>query len=116
MKTRYIAEARFIRGLVYFDMVRAWGGVPLVTTTTPEQDLPRASAEEIFQQVISDLTFAAANLPEKSGYGSADQGRATKGAAKAMLGRVYLFRRDFVNAEVFFISLPYSVPLRMTLG
>ncbi|MEE4178734.1 MAG: RagB/SusD family nutrient uptake outer membrane protein [Bacteroides sp.] len=109
LKTRYIAEARFIRGLVYFDMVRAWSGVPLVTTTTPEQNLPRAAEEEIFQQVISDLAFAAANLPEKSGYGSADQGRATKGAAKSMLARVYLFRKDFVNAELYAMEVINSM-------
>jgi len=99
LKTRYIAEAKFIRGLIYFDFVRAWGGVPLVTTTDPPLKLPRASAEEIYTQIIQDLNFAVDNLPLKSGYQGTDLGRATQGAAQALLARVYLFRHDFVNAE-----------------
>ena len=99
LQTRYIAEARFIRGLIYFDFVRAWGGVPLVTTLEPPIQLPRSSKEEIYNQVISDLTYAAANLPEQSEYVNGDKGRATKGAANAFLARVYLFMHDFVNAE-----------------
>jgi len=99
LKTRYIAEVRFLRGLIYFDFVRAWGGVPLVTTTDPPLKLPRASANDVYSLIISDLQFAVDKLPEKSDYPVADLGRATKGAAKAMLARVYLFQRDFVNAE-----------------
>lgn len=99
LKTRYIAEARFIRGLIYFDFVRAWGGVPLVTTTDPPMKLPRATAEEVYALILQDLEFAVENLPEKSDYKAAELGRASKGAAKALLARVYLFRHDFVNAE-----------------
>ncbi len=99
LQTRYIAEARFVRGLIYFDFVRAWGGVPLVTTLEPPLRLPRATKEEVFNQVISDLTFAAENLPERSEYAAKDMGRATKGAANALLTRVYLCKNDFVNAE-----------------
>ncbi|MCX6265793.1 MAG: RagB/SusD family nutrient uptake outer membrane protein [Bacteroidetes bacterium] len=105
LKTRYIAEARFIRGLIYFDFVRAWGGVPLVTTTTPPLKLPRASAEDVYNQIILDLNFAVDHLPLKSGYESEDVGRATKGAAQALLARVYLFRHDFVNAEKFALEV-----------
>jgi starch-binding outer membrane protein, SusD/RagB family len=99
LKTRYIAEARFLRGLIYFDFVRAWGGVPLVTTTEPPLKLPRATTEEVYNLIISDLTFAMDNLPMKSEYQGGDLGRATQGAAQALLARVYLFRNDFVNAE-----------------
>lgn len=99
LKTRYIAEAKFIRGLIYFDFVRAWGGVPLVTSTEPPLKLQRASADEVYALIISDLNFAVDNLPLKSGYQGADLGRATKGAAQATLARVYLFRHDFANAE-----------------
>jgi hypothetical protein len=101
LKNRCVAEARFIRGLIYFDMVRAWSGVPLVTTTTPELNLQRSSAEEIYEVIINDLDFAAENLPLKSEYAAEDMGRATSGAAKALLTRVYLFRGDFVNAETY---------------
>ena len=101
LKTRYIAEAKFIRGLIYFDFVRSWGGVPLVTSTDPPLKLQRASAEEVYTLIISDLNFAVDNLPLKSGYQGVDLGRATKTAAQALLARVYLFRNDFVNAEKF---------------
>lgn len=108
LKTRYIAEAKFIRGLIYFDFVRAWGGVPLVTTTEPALNLPRASADDVYALIIQDLTFAIENLPVKSGYQAADLGRATKGAAQALLARVYLFRHDFVNAEKFAMEVVNS--------
>jgi len=105
LKTRYIAESRFIRGLIYFDFVRAWGGVPLVTTTDPPLKLPRASSNDIFNLVISDLQFAIDNLPLQSDYASEDLGRATKGAAQAMLARVYLFQHDFFNAEIYAMAV-----------
>jgi starch-binding outer membrane protein, SusD/RagB family len=108
LKTRYIAEARFLRGLIYFDFVRAWGGVPLVTTTEPPLKLPRASAEEVYTLIIQDLTFAIDHLPMKSEYQGADLGRATKGAAQALLARVYLFRNDFVNAEKYALDVVNS--------
>jgi len=100
LKIRYIAEARFLRGLLYFDLVRSWGGVPLVTTTNPPLKLARATKEEVYNLIITDLDFAVENLPERSGYETHDMGRATSGAAKAMLARVYLFLNDFQNAEL----------------
>lgn len=99
LKARYIAEAKFLRAVYYFDLVRAFGGVPLVTTTTPALKVPRASKADVFTLVETDLIAAIADLPEKSIYGPADLGRASKGAAKAMLARVYLFKGDFPNAE-----------------
>ncbi|MBN2175720.1 MAG: RagB/SusD family nutrient uptake outer membrane protein [Bacteroidales bacterium] len=101
LKTRYIAEARFIRGLMYFDMVRAWGGVPIVESTDPPLKLERSSVEETYNFLIEDLNFAANNLPLRSGYSAINMGRATKGAAQSLLARVYLFRGDFVNAEMY---------------
>ena len=105
LKTRYIAEAKFIRGSIYFDFVRAWGGVPLVTTTDPPLKLGRASETEVYNLIISDLNYAVEHLPLKSEYQGADLGRATKGAAQAMLARVYLFRHDFPNAEKFALDV-----------
>jgi starch-binding outer membrane protein, SusD/RagB family len=101
LQTRYIAEARFVRGLIYFDMVRAWGGVPLVTTTDPPLKLGRATKEEVYSLILSDLQFAENHLPLKSQYAAADMGRATKGAAQALLARVYLFLNDFPNVEIY---------------
>jgi hypothetical protein len=99
LRARYIAEAKFLRAVYYFDLVRAFGCVPIVTTTTPALKIPRDSSDDVFDLVEADLLAAVTDLPEKSAYGPADLGRASKGAAKAMLARMYLFRGDFVNAE-----------------
>jgi hypothetical protein len=99
LRNRYIAEARFLRALYYFDLVRGFGGVPIVTTATPPLRLARASAADVFALIRQDLDFAIANLPEKSAYPPADLGRASKGAAKALLARVALFQNDFPTAE-----------------
>jgi hypothetical protein len=105
LQNRYLAEARFVRGLIYFDLVRAWGGVPLVTTLTPPLKLPRASQEEIYNLIVQDLLYAIDILPEKGEYAATDMGRATKGAAKALLAKVYLFQHDFVNAEKYALEV-----------
>ncbi len=99
LRNRYIAEASFLRALYYFDLVRAWGGVPLVLTTNPDLKLPRSSAEEIFDQIERDLLFAASQLPGKHQYTSQDLGRATRGAAHALLARMYLYKRNYLKAE-----------------
>lgn len=105
LRGRYVAEARFLRGLYYFDLVRAWGGVPLVLTTTPPLKLPRATANEVYAQIEKDWLFAASRLPEKGQYNSQELGRASKGAAKAFLAKMYLFRKDFVNAEKYALEV-----------
>ncbi len=99
LRARYVAEGRFLRAVYYFDLVRGFGGVPIVTTTTPALKLPRESVDDVFDLIETDFLAAVADLPEKNTYGMADLGRASKGAAKAMLARMYLFRGDFVNAE-----------------
>ncbi len=101
LRNRLLGENRFLRAYFYFNLVRGWGGVPLITAPlTPEEyDQERASAEAVYAQIIEDLEFAAENLPLKSGYPSADLGRATRGAAEAMLARVYLYLEDYGQAE-----------------
>ncbi|MEQ9262894.1 MAG: RagB/SusD family nutrient uptake outer membrane protein [Owenweeksia sp.] len=99
LKNRYIGEARFLRAFHYFNYVRAFGDGVLVTTTSPEPNLPKSPAEEIYALIISDLEFAISQLPKKSEYPAADKGRATQGAAQALLSRVYLYRNDFINAQ-----------------
>jgi hypothetical protein len=105
LKSRYIGEASFLRGLYYFDLVRAWGGVPLVTSLNPPLQLARSTSDEIYDQVITDLTYAVNNLPEKTEYPDAQLGRASKGAAKALLAKVYLYRHDFINAEKYALEV-----------
>jgi hypothetical protein len=101
LQNRYLGEASFLRALYYFDLVRAWGGVPIVTDLNPPLTLTRSTAEEVYNLIKSDLLFAISNLPEKSEYSAEDLGRATKGAAKALMAKVHLFQKDFANAELY---------------
>lgn len=105
LRGRYIAEARFLRGLYYFDLVRAWGGVPLVLTTTPPLKVPRSSSDEVYAQIEKDFLYAAIRLPYKSEYGSQDLGRANKSAAKAFLAKMYLFKKNYVKAEQYALEV-----------
>ena len=108
LQQRYVAEARFLRGLYYFDLVRAWGGVPIVTSTTPPLEVPRSTQEEVYKLIEEDLLFAVQNLPAKGSYGGNNIGRASNGAAKALLAKVYLFRKDFINAEKYAVEVIQS--------
>jgi starch-binding outer membrane protein, SusD/RagB family len=106
LKNRLIAEARFLRAYFYFDLVRAFGDLPKVTTTLPNIKLARSPKSEIYNEIIiPDLLFASENLPEKSEYPNTELGRATKGAAKGLLARVYLFLGDFANTEKYALEV-----------
>lgn len=105
IRSRYIAEAKFIRALLYFDLVRAWGGVQIVTTTEPPADLPKSTADDVYNLIISDLNDAISDLPLRSEYAAKDVGRATKGAARTLLGKVYLYRHDYESAEPLLMSV-----------
>lgn len=101
LKARLIAEAKFLRAFHYFNLVRAFGGVPLRTSVpigdeeeTPEQlNPPRASREEVYAQIISDLRDAAEVLP--TSYDAANVGRVTKGAALTMLAKVQMYQENW---------------------
>ena len=88
--SRVIGEAKFLRAYWYNYAVQIWGPVPLVTTTNGGKNAVRNSITEVYQQVVDDLKDAAERLPEISGYGLSDVGRATRGAANAALAKVYL--------------------------
>lgn len=105
LKSRYIAEAKFLRALYYFDLVRAWGDVPKVEHLDPPSSLTRSPKSEIYDLIAADLLAAIEVLPEKSEYEAADLGRATKGAAKALLGKAYLFNGDWINAEKYLLEV-----------
>lgn len=94
LKKRLIGEVHFLRAYYYFRLVRAFGGVPLVDRVIKgdnEWNFPRSSAAEVYAFILADLEVAAANLCLKSEYPAADLGRATKGAAQAMLQKVNLY-------------------------
>lgn len=106
LKTRLEAETRFLRAYFYFTLTKAWGDVPKVTTVNPERRLPRSPKSEIYRDIIvPDLLFAVENLPEKSEYSSSELGRATKGAARGILAKAYLFNNDFINAEKYALEV-----------
>ena len=105
---RVEGEAKFIRGTVYFELVKVFAktwqdgdpgsnpGVPIVLEPTglitEENNVPRSTVAEVYQQVINDLTDAASLLPATNGF------FATTNAASAMLSRVYLMQGDYAAA------------------
>lgn len=95
LKARYSAEAKFLRGLMYFNLVRIFGDVPLVTKmiNNPQEGYSygRNPSSEVYAQIVKDLSDAEAILPHE--FTGADIGRATKGAAAALLGKVYLTQK-----------------------
>ncbi|MBE0652712.1 MAG: RagB/SusD family nutrient uptake outer membrane protein [Bacteroidales bacterium] len=105
LKARYVAEAKFIRALLYFDLTRAWGDVPIVTGTVPPLKLAKSPKASVYGLIVEDLLESVSKLPEKSETDPADYGRVTKGAAKALLGKVYLYRQDYVNAEKYLLEV-----------
>ncbi len=108
LKARVVAEAKFLRAYYYFDMVRTFGGMPVIDKPLQldELDMDRASAKEVYDFIISDLIAAEADLFLKSQYPDSEMGRATKGAAQAMLVKAYAYmaspgysNMDFYDAQ-----------------
>ena len=97
-KKRLIAEASFLRGLYYFNMVRFYGDVPLSLGIESIQDalISRTPQAEVYAQIIKDLKTAETDLPKT--VDATNQGRATAGAAKILLGKVYLTQKNFQAA------------------
>jgi hypothetical protein len=97
----YTGQAKFLRALMYFNLVRMFGGVPLILTeiTSEEQAYTynRATAAAVYAQIEKDLTEAAAVLP--ASYTGSDIGRATSIAANGLLGKVYMFENKTTQAE-----------------
>jgi hypothetical protein len=107
LKLRVVAEAKFLRALAYFDLVTVWGDVPLMETyaKTVGEDKSRASKEEVYTLIISDLETAISNLPLKATYAGGSEGRASKEAAQNLLARVHMQRGDYNLAEPLLASI-----------
>lgn len=106
LKQRLVAEARFLRGFFYFELVKAFGDVPKVTSTEPPASLPRTSKEEIYQDIIlPDMQHGVDVLPLRSQYGSKDIGRVTRGTAAGMLAKVHLFRHEYETAAQYALDV-----------
>lgn len=113
-EAQLIAEAKFLRAVVYFYLVNLWGdqytqngtglGVPLILRSydggsafTDEAKVPRSTTADIYTQIVKDLTEALPSLPVKTSPSMTSLGRATKGAAYALLSRAYLYMKDNAN-------------------
>jgi hypothetical protein len=110
LTNRNVAEAKFLRAWAYNELVSMWGPVPVYTTAVKGQTefQPRSKESDVYKLIVQDLSDAAAGLPEKSAYGASDLGRATKSAANAMLGRVYMQTGDYTNAKASLLKIPTS--------
>jgi tetratricopeptide (TPR) repeat protein len=97
LQKRLVAEAKFLRGLFYFDLTLFWGRPPLMLQPSTLTAQPKnATNEEAWAQVVKDFTEAAADLP--TSYPTSDLGRATKGAAYAFIGKAYLQQNKYQPA------------------
>ncbi|MCG9970559.1 RagB/SusD family nutrient uptake outer membrane protein [Christiangramia crocea] len=111
-KEEIIAQARFLRAYYYFELVKWFGDVPLAVDRRiqfgDQFDIPRTPKAEVYSLIEEDLKFAAANLPATQ----EEEGRITSGAAQALLGKAYLYQKEFAEAATAFepvINGPYSL-------
>lgn len=94
MKNRLLGEVHYLRAYYYFRLLRVFGGVPMplkVLRSSDDWGMPRSSVDAVYTQILADLEIANKSLWKKSAYSEADLGRATKGAAQAMLMKVNLY-------------------------
>lgn len=113
-KNVVLAQARFLRAYYYFELVKWFGDVPFAVDKRiqfgDQFELDRTPKAEIYAQLESDLIFASDNLPVS--WEEAETGRATKGAAQALLGKIYLYQEKFSDAAGAFeqvIAGPYTL-------
>lgn len=105
LRARLMGEAKFLRAFMYFTLVKTYGGVPIVDhlpNPSSEEDrvmqLTRRSTTEVYAFIVSDLTDAIAVLPAKGTYSASEKGRASIGAAYALLSKVYLYQKEWQKA------------------
>lgn len=97
-----IGQARALRALAYFYLVRIWGAVPLITepytSVTQNIFVERTDTGKVLDQIVSDLQYAASNCPDSYGNNQANRTQITAGAANALLTQVYMWRKDYTDA------------------
>ncbi len=102
-RERVLAEAKFLRAYYNFILVTLYGDVPLIEKSEIQSfDAERTPKSQVYEAIEKDLGEAAEVLPLRSQLKADELGRATKGAAQAYLGKVYLYKRDFTQAEAWF--------------
>jgi starch-binding outer membrane protein, SusD/RagB family len=101
LKARILGEAKFIRAWNFYNLVTMFGGVPLADKVLSPSDynMPRSSAEQVWDLVEKDLKEASADLWKRSEYDIKDLGRVTKGSAQALLAKTYLWRKKWSEAK-----------------
>lgn len=101
LKDKYMAEARFFRAYAYGELLKRFGGVPIVTKTMDAGDpvltAPRGTRDEVTDLIYADLDYAIQFLPEASATKSTDYGRVNKNVAQALKVRVALFEGTFAK-------------------
>jgi len=111
-KDNFIGQAKFLRAFYYFLLVERFGDIPLYTTTNVDASgLGKSSKTDVYALIISDLQDASVKLKNK---GAAEIGRATSGAADALLGKVYLYQQDYANAKISFTKVITSGQYSLT--
>lgn len=107
-KEHMLAEAKFLRAFYYFELVKFFGDVPLIIDKRigieEARQFPRTPKAEVYAQIEQDLAAAATVLSPVA----AQKGRATKGAAQALLGKVYLYQNKFTEAAAIFDEIRNS--------
>ena len=98
-RSLYMAECHALRALLYFDMVRLWGNIPLFLEPTSE-NREQADPDEVYAAIVSDLKFAAENIPQGANRSTSDNGRITRYAAESLLARVYLFYTGYYGKDL----------------
>jgi len=99
LRGRYVGEAKFLRAYFYFNLLTNFWNIPLITSVTQvteDNSQPQAKPADVWAQIEKDLTDAVAVLPNT--YDAADQGRITKGAAMAYLGKAQLYQKKWSAA------------------
>lgn len=102
VKLRLLAETHFLRAYFYFDLIQVFGQVPLKLSTVPE-NLPKNTADEVYEQIAYDLEEAIKLFPNDA-FPNYGKGKASKWAAEALMARVYLFYTGFYKKS----SLPIA--------
>jgi starch-binding outer membrane protein, SusD/RagB family len=100
LRLRLVGEAKWLRAWAYYELVVHWGSVPVYTETVKKigDSKGLSPVPDVYALIVSDLKYAIKNLP--LAYDGSDMGRVTKGAARALLARVYMHNNDYANARL----------------
>nr|WP_315027768.1 RagB/SusD family nutrient uptake outer membrane protein [uncultured Chryseobacterium sp.] len=107
LKKRYIAEAKVLRSLYYFELVRMFGNIPVILKTLKSTDdywhIPQAKPTDVYLQIESDINAALPDLMMTASGN--DKGRITQGTARAILGKIYLYDKKMPEAAAQFAEV-----------